>query len=83
MSSKNNVNCRDCAHFYVTWRMNYPYGCRSMGFNSRNLPCIDVLAQEGKVCMAYESKSAKVNSEILPGYTKVEEKNDEILNITV
>jgi hypothetical protein len=59
MSTKDNVNCRNCEHFYTTWNKNFPYGCRSMEFVSKSLPCTEVYKLEGKICLAFAEKSIK------------------------
>lgn len=59
MNTKDNVNCRNCEHFYTTWNKNFPYGCRSMEFVSKSLPCTEVYKLEGKICLAFAEKSIK------------------------
>ena len=59
MSTKDNVNCRNCEHFFTTWNKNFPYGCRSMEFVSKSLPCTEVYKLEGKICLAFAEKSIK------------------------
>jgi len=83
MSIKNKVNCQDCQHFFITWQAGHPYGCKSMQFQSKNVPCIDVLAQEGVPCMAFRSKRTLENQEIYPIYAKEGANNDEILDVTI
>lgn len=59
MNTKDNVNCRKCEHFYTTWNKNFPYGCRSMEFVSKSLPCTEVYKLEGKICLAFAEKPIK------------------------
>jgi hypothetical protein len=59
MNTKDNVNCRNCEHFFTTWNKNFPYGCRSMEFVSKSLPCTEVYKLEGKICLAFAEKSIK------------------------
>ena len=59
MNTKDNVNCRNCEHFFITWNKNFPYGCRSMEFVSKSLPCTEVYKLEGKICLAFAEKSIK------------------------
>jgi hypothetical protein len=54
-----------------------------MQFQSKNIPCIDVLAQEGVPCMAFRSKRTLENQEIYPIYAKEGANNDEILDVTI
>ena len=53
-------NCQKCVHYFVTWQVNFPHGCRAMGFKSRRLPFLDVRhAMQGKNCLAYAPKMIK------------------------
>ena len=35
-----------------------PYGCSFMGFQSKILPCIEVLRADGMACRAFSPKAA-------------------------
>ena len=50
------VRCADCRHFFITHEPGWPYGCRAMGFKSRELPCAAVLRSSGEACLAHEPK---------------------------
>ncbi len=50
------VNCRNCKFHYITWEKNMPYGCKSFGFKSRQMPSIVVFQSSGKDCQAFEKK---------------------------
>lgn len=50
------VNCRNCAHFYITWDQRHPYGCKMMGFKTRRLPCMLVKDSSGMDCQAFKQK---------------------------
>ncbi len=50
------INCRNCKHYYITWDNNMPYGCKSFGFKSRQIPSIVVYRSSGKACQGYEEK---------------------------
>lgn len=53
-TSKPHVpNCLQCAHYYITWDTQFPYGCRAMGFKSKRRPQLDVLQSSGKSCLAF------------------------------
>jgi hypothetical protein len=55
-----NPTCHKCIHYFVTWQVSFPHGCRAMGFKSRHLPIIDVRrATQGKNCLAFKPKSKK------------------------
>jgi hypothetical protein len=44
-------------HYFVTWEVNYPHGCRAMGFKSQRLPIMEVRrAMQGNNCLAFEAK---------------------------
>jgi len=38
-------NCWKCHYFAVSWDHTKPYACNHMGFKSRLLPALEVLAQ--------------------------------------
>ena len=50
------VNCRECIHYYVTWDLSNPYGCKAMGFKGKLMPSIAVLNATGKHCLLFEKK---------------------------
>ena len=60
------VNCFDCRSFFITHEPSRPYGCRAMGFKSRELPSAAVLRSSGERCLCREPKV------ILPGEGKSE-----------
>ena len=50
-------NCRQCAHYLVTWDERFPHGCRRMGFKSRTSPAEEVRkAMGGSPCRLYQPK---------------------------
>jgi hypothetical protein len=52
--------CYHCIHYFITWQVNFPHGCRAMGFKSRRLPLVEVRrVMQGKNCLAYKPKSKK------------------------
>ncbi len=51
------VNCLACRHFFITYRPDHPYGCRALGFKSKELPSRVVLASSGLNCQAFTSKN--------------------------
>ena len=53
------VNCYKCKFFYVTWDPGLPYGCRAMGFKTRQLPSIVVLKSSGRPCQMFEEKKGR------------------------
>jgi len=46
-------NCRACAHYFITWDVKFPHGCRAMNFKSKNSPHADVLESSGKPCLMF------------------------------
>ena len=51
-------NCHRCRHYYVTYDPDKPFGCRAMGFKSRNNPAQVVYATSGIVCQLFVLKIA-------------------------
>ena len=51
--------CQGCVHYYVTYDMERPHGCRQFGFVSRRLPSLEVLSASGTPCTACEQRPAK------------------------
>lgn len=49
-------NCFHCLHFYVTHEPAHPYGCRRMGFKSRELPAMVVYKSSGLHCQLFSAK---------------------------
>ena len=50
------INCFECRHFFVTHEPSCPYGCRAMGFKTRELPCAAVLHSSGESCLCHDQK---------------------------
>ncbi len=50
------INCRECIHYYVTWDINHPYGCKAMGFKGKQIPSITVVNSTGKQCLMFKRK---------------------------
>ncbi|RLC29338.1 MAG: uracil-DNA glycosylase [Deltaproteobacteria bacterium] len=54
------VDCRKCEHYYVSWDKNFPHGCRSMGFKSRQLPAVAVRkATPDMDCQSFRERGKK------------------------
>ena len=49
-------DCAECAHYYITHDVRFPYGCRVLDFKSKRKPHLDVLDASGKPCMAFETR---------------------------
>lgn len=54
---QDNINCRKCRYYYITWENKIPHGCKAFGFKSRQLPSLVVLRSSGKACQAFMEKS--------------------------
>lgn len=50
------VDCRGCAHYYITWDQNFPYGCAAMKFKAPITPCLFVFQSSGMPCQMFEPK---------------------------
>ena len=53
----NNVNCRKCKFYYITWDPKKPMGCRAYGFKSKQQPSIVVYNNSGEECNAFTLKA--------------------------
>ncbi len=58
-----NVVCQGCAYFYITHRVDRPWGCRKFGFISKFLPYQEVFSTTGTEC-AYYLKKKMTNNKI-------------------
>lgn len=52
-SQSGQPNCLECMHYYVTWDVSFPYGCRAMDFKSRRRPQLDVMESSGSPCLHF------------------------------
>lgn len=50
------INCFFCEHFFITYEVKYPYGCRAMGFKSARMPSVDVYNNSEMDCALYVRK---------------------------
>jgi len=57
------TNCFACRHFYVTYAPRFPYGCRRIGFQSRQLPCDEVRFISGAACGFFSPKERNEGTE--------------------
>ncbi len=56
-------NCLACRHFYITYDPLRPYGCRAMGFKSREYPAQVVHASSGIHCQLFAAKKLRGTGE--------------------
>jgi hypothetical protein len=54
--------CTKCAHYFITYDVRFPYGCRLMGFKSRQLPQQEILRLTGIACQTFEARRVKKSS---------------------
>jgi len=52
----NIIDCFKCTHFTITWDKSKPYGCKAMGFKTKQLPSILVYRSSGEKCMLFKKK---------------------------
>ena len=51
--------CHNCVHYFITWDVNFPYGCHAMGFRTRRNPGLEVRrAMHGQPCLMYAPKKS-------------------------
>ena len=50
------IDCRKCRHFYITWDHKFPYGCKSFGMKTKQMPSAEVYTSSGKECLKFEKK---------------------------
>jgi hypothetical protein len=55
---KNQVRCHGCAHYFVTYDRNRPYGCAKFGFKTKSLPSPIVVESTGMQCAYRINRSA-------------------------
>lgn len=56
------IDCHNCRYYFVTWKQQFPHGCRAMGFKSRRYPIDEVRsALRGADCLLYEPKRRAIN----------------------
>jgi hypothetical protein len=55
MDKKEN-SCARCAHYYITWDKEFPYGCKSYGFKTREEPRYVVKKMSDQECLLFEEK---------------------------
>lgn len=48
--------CSQCVHYFITFDVRFPYGCRAMGFKSRQQPKNEILAATGEACVTFTPK---------------------------
>ena len=72
MKSKPTADCWQCRHHYITHDAGFPYGCQAMGFKSRRLPCLEVLAASGHPCLMFRRKEQGAKTKPAPTGTRMD-----------
>ncbi|MBL6991294.1 MAG: hypothetical protein ISR65_16030 [Bacteriovoracaceae bacterium] len=60
---QDDVKCRDCVHFYITWDQANPMGCRLFKFKSKSIPSQVVKKESNQQCQAFKPKEGADKSE--------------------
>ena len=55
-------DCRECAHYSISWDANFPYACKAMNFKSKRMPQLEVYESYGHFCVTFEQKQSGRNS---------------------
>ena len=50
------MNCLYCKHYYTTWDVNYPKGCKFFKVKGKQNPSLYVKEAIGKDCPKFEEK---------------------------
>ena len=53
------INCKKCLHYYVTWDVKFPNGCKLFGIKSKNDPYLIVFQSLAKPCENYQPKAPR------------------------
>ncbi len=51
--------CLSCRHYYLTYEVRQPYGCRAMGFRSLKIPSQVAFENSGMCCQLMEPKTPR------------------------
>jgi len=62
MNNNNTIECRKCKHYYITWDVKFPYGCRAMGFKGKTQPAAVVKKNSGMQCMMFKKRKIPENA---------------------
>ena len=55
-------NCNKCIHFYITYKRNFPYGCKAFGMISKNYPYSEIKRVSGTNCALFSNKEKNVKN---------------------
>ncbi|WML34524.1 uracil-DNA glycosylase [Clostridium sp. OS1-26] len=51
------VQCHNCKYYYITWDIQFPYGCKLYGIKSKQVPSIIVSKSIGMPCNEFVEKT--------------------------
>lgn len=57
--------CFSCSHFFITYDVHFPYGCRAIGFKSKQIPSLSMYFNSGIECQAFSEKNKDKNTKIV------------------
>ena len=57
LSERNRLLRNRCVHLWITHEPAFPYGCRALGFKSRQLPSLAVMDASGQECLHFQEKT--------------------------
>lgn len=55
-AQKTTFDCKQCKHYYVTWDVSHPHGCRFFAFKSAQIPALAVRTSSQENCHAFQAK---------------------------
>ncbi len=50
-------DCLHCEHYFVTWEVHQPRGCRAYAFKASEMPSDVVFRSSGEPCQLYARKA--------------------------
>jgi hypothetical protein len=59
--------CHNCSHFYVTYKTNFPYGCKAFGVISKKIPHMEVKNISGTDCALFSNRIKNGNIKVKKG----------------
>jgi len=63
---KKPIDCFQCRHFYITWEVNQPRGCKAFGFKTTQLPSVVVQEASGAPCLKFSPKPQQTDKQSKP-----------------
>lgn len=61
----NEIDCRKCKHYQMTWNQRQPHQCQLFAFRSSRLPCQIVKGTSGSECEGFSPKQRPMDKETL------------------